>query len=476
MSVRGGFPKARLSTSHYFLTVSRGEKIRSIAIRPWVVVAVCCVLPAVLAVYLAATLYLVFHDDMLAGLMARQTEMQYAYEDRLAAMRAQIDRVTSRQLLDQNTLEGRVHDLLSRQARLESRAKLIASLAARAGMARNGAAPAPAGDSSKPAAARTTTVSRSVNPLLAQQPAGTAAGALPADVSAFAPVQPPAGFDGAKPVPLIKPQPEEVELTKDPRPRAETDRNLLDDPSVPVARKLGSLSLQLEHLDANQTKAMALIGEKARGTANRLRSAMIEAGLPVDRLKLPPAASADTAMGGPFIPVKFEPDGSPFEREIGRLQNDFADAERLRKLALHIPFGQPLPGNLTVTSPFGFRIDPFFGRPALHPGVDLRQAAGSPVRATGGGKVVTAAWTGGYGNMVEIDHGNGLVTRYGHLSAILANEGQTVEAGTIIGRVGSTGRSTGPHLHYEIRVDGTPVDPMRFLRAGAKLDLAALAD
>jgi murein DD-endopeptidase MepM/ murein hydrolase activator NlpD len=101
-----------------------------------------------------------------------------------------------------------------------------------------------------------------------------------------------------------------------------------------------------------------------------------------------------------------------------------------------------------------------------------RAARGAPARATAGGKVVSAGWAGGYGNMVEIDHGNGLTTRYGHLSAILVNEGQTVEARDVIGKVGSTGRSTGPHLHYEVRVDGEPVDPMRFLRAGEKLAAA----
>ena len=76
---------------------------------------------------------------------------------------------------------------------------------------------------------------------------------------------------------------------------------------------------------------------------------------------------------------------------------------------------------------------------------------------------------GGYGNMVEIDHGNGLATRYGHMSEILVEEGQEVKAGAVLGRLGSTGRSTGPHLHYEVRVDGEPVDPERFLQAGAPL-------
>jgi murein DD-endopeptidase MepM/ murein hydrolase activator NlpD len=114
-------------------------------------------------------------------------------------------------------------------------------------------------------------------------------------------------------------------------------------------------------------------------------------------------------------------------------------------------------------------MDPFMGRMALHTGVDLREETGALVRATAAGKVVSAGWSGGYGNMVEIEHGNELSTRYGHLSSINVTEGQTIAAGDVLGRVGSTGRSTGSHLHYEVRVNGEPVDPARFLRASDKV-------
>ena len=136
-----------------------------------------------------------------------------------------------------------------------------------------------------------------------------------------------------------------------------------------------------------------------------------------------------------------------------------------------MPVRAPLSGEASLTSPFGYRPDPFLGRPALHPGVDLVQAYGSEIRATAAGRVIHAGWMGGYGNMVEIDHGNGLTTRYGHMSEVAVNEGDEVAAGAALGRIGTTGRSTGPHLHYEVRIDGEPVDPERFLQAGA--DLAA---
>ena len=110
------------------------------------------------------------------------------------------------------------------------------------------------------------------------------------------------------------------------------------------------------------------------------------------------------------------------------------------------------------------------GRPALHSGVDLLDDYGEPVRAAAGGTVVAAGPSGGYGNMVEVEHGSGFSTRYGHLSQIDVVPGQSVAPGAILGRVGSTGRSTGAHLHYEVRADGEAVDPARFLRAADALN------
>jgi murein DD-endopeptidase MepM/ murein hydrolase activator NlpD len=124
---------------------------------------------------------------------------------------------------------------------------------------------------------------------------------------------------------------------------------------------------------------------------------------------------------------------------------------------------------MDMSSPFGIRRDPFLRRPAVHPGIDLRGDVGEPVRATATGHVTVAGREGGYGNMVEINHGSGLATRYGHLSLITVKIGQFVRIGEVVGEIGSTGRSTGPHLHYETRVNGVAVDPQKFLRAGLRL-------
>ena len=134
-----------------------------------------------------------------------------------------------------------------------------------------------------------------------------------------------------------------------------------------------------------------------------------------------------------------------------------------------VPVRKPIMGEIDLSSGFGVRSDPFLGRPAMHTGLDIRGSTGDPVRATANGTVETAGWNGGYGKMVEVDHGNGFSTRYGHMSEILVKVGQHIRVGQIVGRVGSTGRSTGPHLHYETRIDGDAVDPQKFLRAGVRL-------
>ena len=134
-----------------------------------------------------------------------------------------------------------------------------------------------------------------------------------------------------------------------------------------------------------------------------------------------------------------------------------------------MPIGVPVAAS-GISSRFGYRMDPFLNRPALHAGLDFVAAAGTEVRATAPGIVVSADWNGGYGRMVEIEHLNGLSTRYAHLSAILVSTGEHVAAGAPIGRVGSTGRSTGPHLHYETRRNGNAVNPALYLSAGRTLE------
>jgi murein DD-endopeptidase MepM/ murein hydrolase activator NlpD len=117
----------------------------------------------------------------------------------------------------------------------------------------------------------------------------------------------------------------------------------------------------------------------------------------------------------------------------------------------------------TITSPFGYRQNPFGGAPDFHPGLDIAAPMGTTVTAAASGTVISAGWYGGYGNYILIDNGGGMATGYGHLSQIFVSNGQQVQKGQAIGAVGSTGRSTGPHLHFEVRINGKPTDPAAYL-------------
>jgi murein DD-endopeptidase MepM/ murein hydrolase activator NlpD len=180
----------------------------------------------------------------------------------------------------------------------------------------------------------------------------------------------------------------------------------------------------------------------------------------------PPAAN----VGGPYLPLAGATDPALFISRLDWVSGEIERYTAIHYLAVHLPVSTPLP-DPSVTSGFGTRIDPFLGTPALHPGIDYRASLGTPVAATAPGTVIDTqtGYNGGYGNMVDIDHGNGIVTRFAHLSEIAVKVGQVVAKGTTIGKAGSTGRATGPHLHYEVRVNDEAVDPTRFISVGEKL-------
>jgi murein DD-endopeptidase MepM/ murein hydrolase activator NlpD len=385
----------------------------------------------------------------------------------------------SRELLQEQAYEGRLHDLFQRQAQLETRASLVASLAQRASIGADVTGGIARGNPKAESVPKPASQESTANPLLSPRFSGSPSG-LPQAATSFAPVT------TSQPFAQPKPHPDGMELRLSPSSEAAesaparqrgafnvpSDRESVDaslDATLPARLEIAASAL--DRVDRNQVDTLARLRAPAVAAAERLRTALAETGLSPDRLIRAAAAGADKSLpqGGPFVPVQFGPDSSPFAREFSKVQDAVLATDQLKRIVPHVPLRQPLPGAPEVTSGFGVRIDPFLGRPAMHTGIDLRDDYGAPVRVTATGRVVTAEWTGGYGNMVEVDHGNGIATRYGHLSAISVRDGQTVEVGTVLGRIGSTGRATGPHLHYEVRIDDDAVDPTRFLRAGAKL-------
>ncbi|TCR64336.1 peptidase M23-like protein [Bosea sp. BK604] len=235
---------------------------------------------------------------------------------------------------------------------------------------------------------------------------------------------------------------------------------------LPLQERLGVLEQSLGRVDAEQGRQLSALGRHLVVRVQAIRGALSELGLDVAKVKLPPAQSA---MGGPLVPLSAAQRPGSFEYGLKQLDEARRAYGRWRDLATIVPLQRPLDGDDTTTSNFGTRTDPFTGAPTMHAGMDFRAETGTPVRAPGAGKVLRAEVAGGYGNLIELDHGNGLTTRYGHLTSFDVKPGQIVAAGTVIGRVGSTGRSTGPHLHYETRLDDDAQNPLKFIQVGARL-------
>jgi murein DD-endopeptidase MepM/ murein hydrolase activator NlpD len=405
---------------HTFI-IARGEEIRHFTVRPWMTALAGSAVAACAVGYLLATSYLVLRDDLIGATVARQARLQQAYEDRISALRAQVDRITSRQMLDQQLVESKVAELIDRQEELTARNGMILPLLEKA-----------AGEDGLPAR----------GPVPLDKPEIRAD--LPLE-NAFAPARP-AGAAVAALADLAARQP-----TADPQRLSPADRaDLL----------FVKINHSLHAIEALQFRKIRKVKENAYKTADAIVAALKDAGLPVD----PDYGSGD--VGGPLVPVDA---GDPFETEVEELDDALTKLDGVRQAAVRLPIANPAPGQ-SVTSGFGVRRDPLIGRPAFHAGIDFRAPIGAPVRASGAGTVVKAGWNGGYGRMVEIDHGSGLTTRYAHLSRLDVAEGDAVSAGTVVGLAGSSGRSTGPHLHYEVRREGQATNPVRYISAGKAIE------
>jgi murein DD-endopeptidase MepM/ murein hydrolase activator NlpD len=193
-----------------------------------------------------------------------------------------------------------------------------------------------------------------------------------------------------------------------------------------------------------------------------LISSTFAAAQPAGVVQTPQQVAGFQGQGGPFEAVAPLKAGDP---KFKQLFMSWKKLDTLQNGAIAVPSDKPV-RIAAFTSGFGVRSDPFQGRAAMHPGIDLAGPMGTPIYATADGVVLRAGWnSGGYGNLVELDHGRGIATRYGHMSAILVQAGEHVSRGQQIGRMGSTGRSTGSHLHYEVRIDGRAVNPVPFMKS-----------
>ena len=249
---------------------------------------------------------------------------------------------------------------------------------------------------------------------------------------------------------------------------AQKDRFMRDNLDA-MAQKVGEMQAKLVKLEAMGERVSGLAGMKAE----ELKPLQRGGG----------SGGAAGGKGGPYVPAP-----SPSLEQLQSLVSGLDEATDLntdlftyiesrlqesRLTALLVPSAPPVAG--PAGSGFGFRSDPLNGRPALHSGLDFPAEIGTAITAAAGGIVVTNEWHPAYGQVLEIDHGNGLVTRYAHCSSIEVRLGALVKRGQLVARVGNSGRSTGSHLHFEVLVDGVPQDPARFLAAGAspRIEFAA---
>jgi len=429
------------SSSRFGLLLRSERGTRLIALGDRLVTIVVILASALLAWFLFASLYLVLRDDYVISSLLSERRAAYAYEDRVVDLRQRIDRMSARQLLNQDSIEVRVASLVARQAELEARHMVVNELATRA--ERTNIAPTLPGTITTP----------------------PALGFAPTDTG-NAPRKP-------RPLPVDLPTSSSSFAPLSPRASVESLVNDIEKRTAVVERE--------------QTDRLAAIGDAAEGEMNRSRRLVAAIGLdpgrfgknafalpalkrpaPLDSLMLRDVGSdSDSAVGGPLLPpVPGLAAAERFEAQTQRAEKALESATRARSILEALPVGRPMPERYEQTSAFGTRVDPFIGSLAMHAGIDFRAPTGTPIKAIAAGRVITAGTQGGYGRMVEIDHGFGLTTRYAHMSAIDVSEGETVRKGEVIGAVGSTGRSTGPHLHYEVRIDDDATDPMRFVRAG----------
>ena len=231
-------------------------------------------------------------------------------------------------------------------------------------------------------------------------------------------------------------------------------------PAVPAVPTVSSddYSARVAKLAAETDRRVQAIEQRQIALAAALQSQNIDEAT-LRRLGFYPAEPGSTdGQGGPFE--------SAGNSTFKALFDNWKKLDQLQNGVIAIPAEKPVRTNVEFTSGFGVRSDPFHAGAAMHPGIDLAGSYGTPIYATADGTVLRAGWnSGGYGNLVEIDHGRGITTRYGHMSAILVSPGQHIVRGQQVGRMGSTGRSTGNHLHYEVRIDGKAVNPIPFMKS-----------
>ena len=244
-------------------------------------------------------------------------------------------------------------------------------------------------------------------------------------------------------------------------------RNRLQSDRANLSGTIGDLKTQLAALQESQANFVSGLAARARDNIDVMEKTVQMTGLDIEKL-LADAAALAPGQGGPYIPAPADSDdvgGQKLMASVASLGGEVERWERLQLILRSLPLTAPI-DSYYVSSAFGARVDPFNGERGVHEGIDMVGKLRSEVLATAPGTVIFAGWKGGYGRVVEIDHGLGIKTRYAHLYSIEVKVGDEVDYRQMIGKLGSSGRSSGPHVHFEVRYGDKPLDPMGFLKAG----------
>lgn len=244
------------------------------------------------------------------------------------------------------------------------------------------------------------------------------------------------------------------------RDRAVSERNEL-------LAKIEILEENIKSLEETEMEILNRVGKLSEKEMTKIKEAVSTINKSIKKQNKyfnPLANSKKDSAGGAYVPDVPVVNNARLNQKLQEVFAQIDDVSYYREVMKSVPIGKPV-WSYWLSSSFGHRSDPFNKKSATHKGVDLASNKGNKVKTMAKGKVTRSSWNGGYGNMVEIDHGNGFKTKYAHLNKAYVKKGAYVNPGDTIGEVGSTGRSTGPHLHYEILYNGTPVDPMAFIKA-----------
>ena len=469
--------------------IAKGERFRHFTIGTRALVAGSALATTLMVACLSVPAVFALQSDGTLEIAARQWHERDGYEKRIAALRDQLDRATSRQFLSEKMVETKVDVLLGQQEELSARYDKLRPLLDRARDTGLLASRVPIPTSNPRfddgvAGMEASGPLDSVDDGAASGNASAAAPPVHADAAEAGepPVASGALAFASQPLHSTFPAfgPEASQTTDQIRTGSIDIGRSASGASAATASTSGQtgdrhVGLSAQTIDAigkaigkaeiDQVFHLQRLAQTARSRAVKIASAVEAVGIRI------PSSNTEKAEGGPYepVPASYRPSaGLDFDNSYAELDDALDALQKVQSVVDTLPLAEPMPHD-AISSTFGIRRDPFLGRSALHSGIDYAVPRGRPITIEATGTVIHAGPMGGYGNMVEIDHGHGVTTRYGHMSRIDVSVGDKLGRDAAIGAVGSTGRSTGPHLHYEVRIDGQAIDPTRFYRIGTRI-------